>query len=44
MQDVPSPELPLLQLYIDKRWINLEMVAEGCAWHFVKYNAEPRLR
>jgi endonuclease YncB( thermonuclease family) len=30
-------------VYLGERWINLEMVAEGFAWHFTKYNKDQRL-
>lgn len=30
-------------VYLDQRWINQEMVAEGWAWHFKKYSADREL-
>ena len=30
-------------LYIGKRWINLELVAEGYAWHYKQYSKDKRL-
>jgi endonuclease YncB( thermonuclease family) len=30
-------------VYLGERWINLEMVAEGFAWHFTKYSKDKRL-
>jgi endonuclease YncB( thermonuclease family) len=27
-------------IYLDDRWINKELVAEGFAWHFVKYSKD----
>lgn len=30
-------------LYLGGRWVNLEMVAEGWAWHYRAYSRDPRL-
>jgi endonuclease YncB( thermonuclease family) len=30
-------------LYLGPRWINLEMVAEGWAWHYKEYSKDPQL-
>jgi micrococcal nuclease len=33
----------LADVWIDNRNINLELVREGCAWHFKKYSKDPAL-
>jgi len=30
-------------IYLDERWINLEMVQEGWAWHYKTYSKDKRL-
>ena len=30
-------------IYLGKRWINKELVAEGWAWHYKKYSTDIRL-
>ena len=30
-------------VYAGGRWVNLEMVAEGWAWHYVRYSSDKRL-
>ena len=31
------------EVYVDDRWINLEMVADGAAWHWPKYSKSKKL-
>jgi len=30
-------------IYLGARWVNLEMVAEGWAWHYKEYSKDPKL-
>jgi micrococcal nuclease len=30
-------------LYLGERWINLELVSEGCAWHYKAYSKDKRV-
>lgn len=30
-------------LYLGKRWINLELIRDGWAWHYKQYSSDPRL-
>jgi hypothetical protein len=42
-RDVDRYNRTLGHIYIDDRWINKELVAEGMAWHYKHFNQDARL-